>query len=139
MAVIGWMGAGGDDEGVVFQVSRDTVRTLSNWTWSGSARWATHERHDDNALTEFEGVDPDQIAFEVQLTAELGVNPMDELVRIWTYERKGTAVALTIGEHCYGKYRWSVLSHSTSMEVTDVDGNLYSATVKVKLQEYLRD
>jgi hypothetical protein len=134
--MIGWMGA--DDEGVVFQVSRDVVRTLTDWKWSGSARWSTHERHLTHALTEFTGLDPDQMSFKMLLTAELGVNPMDEIVRIWNYERKGTPVALTIGEKCYGKYRWSILSHSTEMEVTDAEGNLYSATVTLKLQEYLR-
>jgi hypothetical protein len=136
MAIVGWMGD--DDDGITFQVSRDMVYTVSDWKWSGSARWGTHERHLTHALTEFTGMDPDQMQFKLQLTAELGVNPMDELVKLWKYEREGIPVAVTIGEHCYGKYRWSILSHSTEMEYTDASGNLYSVTVTVKLQEYLR-
>ena len=46
---------------IVFKVSSDMVRTISNVTWSGSANYATHSRHMTDALTEFTGLDPDEI------------------------------------------------------------------------------
>ena len=61
MAIIGCLGD------VVFTVSRDVVRTLDNMTWGGSARYATHERHLTNALTEYTGLDPDTITFDILL------------------------------------------------------------------------
>ena len=60
---------------IIFQVSEKTVRTLDNMAWSGSARYAVHERHLSNALTEFTGLDPDKITFDITLCSELGVDP----------------------------------------------------------------
>ena len=39
MAIVGCLGD------VIFTVSKDVVRTLDNMVWSGSARYAVHERH----------------------------------------------------------------------------------------------
>jgi hypothetical protein len=130
------IGALGD---IVFQVSRETVETLDGMVWSGSAQWATHNRHGGNALTEFTGLDPDSIKFDVYLSAYLGVSPMEEIGKIWAYERAGEAVPLTIGDHKYGRYRWGIQSHSVSVESTDGSGNLVSATVSLELIEYLKD
>ena len=96
---------------VVFSVSDSVVETITSFTWSGSARYSTHQRHLTHALTEFTGLDPDGITFDIFVSAYLGVDPMTEVVKIWNYERSGTAVPLTIGTHAYGKYRWSIKSH----------------------------
>lgn len=131
MAIIGCLGD------VVFEVSKSTVRTLDHMTWSGSARYATHERHLTHALTEFTGLDPDRITFDVTLSADLGVDPMEEVTKLWGIERSGEAVPLTIGTHGYGKYRWTVLSHEMQMTAFFANGDVHTATVTVSLQEYL--
>lgn len=124
---------------IVFQVSHKTVETLNNFKWSGSARWAIHQRHATHALTEYTGMDPDKITFDIYLSAFLGVSPIDELAKLWKYEREGTPVGLAIGSHGYGKYRWVVQNHSTSAETYDRDGNISSCTVSVELLEYLKN
>lgn len=123
---------------IVFKVSRETVRTLNNMVWSGSARYAVHERHLTHALTEFVGLDPDKITFDITLSAELGTNPMDEIVKIWNIERSGQAVPLIIGTHGYGKCRWNITKHETKMVAHYRNGDIHTATVSVSLQEYLR-
>ena len=75
MAVIGCLGD------VVFQVSSRTKETVDKLEWSGAARYAVHERHGGNALTEFLGVEPDKLSFEILLSYLLGVNVSKELVR----------------------------------------------------------
>ncbi len=137
MGMIGYLGKEPGD-GIQFIVSREIFRTPKNMEWSGSARYATHEMHAAHALTEFTGLDPDNFSFDMLLTAELGVNPMEELVKIWTWERDGEAVGLVIGGHAYGKYRWTIKKHSTKMEHTDVSGNLYAVEVSVDLLAYLK-
>ncbi|WP_298031706.1 phage tail protein [uncultured Dysosmobacter sp.] len=132
MAIIGCLGE------VVFEVSSRTVETIDNVKWGGSARYATHQRHGMNALTEFTGLDPDTMSFEITLSAYLGVDPIAEVVKIWNYERNGIAVPLVIGDKGYGKYRWSVLSHEMTMQTFDIHGNVTSAKVTISLQEYLR-
>lgn len=107
---------------VVFSVSDSVVETITSFTWSGSARYSTHQRHLTHALTEFTGLDPDGITFDIFVSAYLGVDPMTEVVKIWNYERSGTAVPLTIGTHAYGKYRWSIKSHKMKAQTFDKRG-----------------
>ncbi len=131
MAQIGCLGD------IIFSVDSDKVETINNVQWNGSARYSTHQRHLTNALTEFTGIDPDTMSFDMHLSANLGVNVMEELVKIWTYERKGTSLPLAIGEKAYGKYRWTIKNHRIRMQHFDPKGNLLSATVSVNLLEYL--
>ena len=138
MAVIGYLGTGaGDKKGLIFQVSGETVETIKNMTWSGSARYAVHQRHLTHALTEFVGLDPDKITFDITFLAQLGVEPMAEITKLWKYKREGTALQLVLGEHGYGKYRWTVVSIKIKVEYTDANGDIYASTVSVTLQEYL--
>lgn len=131
MAQIGCLGD------IIFTVSSEQVETINSMIWSGSARYGTHKRHVSNALTEFTGLDPDTISFDITLSIYLGVDPMGELVKIWTYERAGTTLPLVIGEKSYGKYRWCIENHKIKMETYDKAGNLTGATVSVNLLEYL--
>ena len=124
---------------IVFSVSDNLVQTLNNAQWSGSARYATHQRHLKDALTEFCGLEPDTFSFDMVLSAFLGVNPQTEINKIWQYERSGEALSLVIGNKAYGKYRWNILSHKTKMQHYDKEGNLLHATVSINLQEYLKN
>lgn len=123
---------------LVFQVSQEVLETIDGLEWSGSARYAVHQRHNQNALTEFTGLDPDKITFSMFLSQALGVDVMAELVKLWNYERKGESVYLVLGEKCYGKCKWNVVSHKIQAKNYDKYGNLESAEVSVELQEYLR-
>ena len=136
MAVIGYLGEAANT-GVIFEVSDETVETVRNMVWSGSARYAVHQRHMNHALTEFTGLDPDKISFDITLAADLGVEPMEELVKLWTFKRQGTALQLLLGEHGYGKYRWNLTSLKTKVEHTDVHGDVFWCTVSVSLLECL--
>lgn len=138
MAVVGLLMAQPNDF-VIFQVSEDVVRTIEKWKWSGKARWATHKRHGMNALTEYVGRDIDEMSFTIKLVEDLGVEPMKELERLWRWERGGVALAMVVGEHHYGRYRWAIVSHSTEIQYTDKEGNIYACEVSLKLQEYLRE
>ena len=122
---------------VIFEVSSKKVETIRNATWSGEARYSTHQRHGTHALTEFTGLEPDEFSFDILLSSYLGVKPMDELVKLWNYERNGTAVPLVIGEKGYGKYRWVIKSHKIKFEQYDKSGNLSQCTVSVSLLEYI--
>lgn len=137
MAVIGYLGKDANS-GIQFVVSREVFRTPKSMKWSGSARYAVHDRHATHALTEFTGLDPDSFSFELLLTKELGVDPLEDIVRLFTYERDAVAVGLVIGGHGYGKYRWTVKKHETKMQYTDAAGELYAVEVSVELLEYLK-
>ncbi|MCI9509547.1 MAG: phage tail protein [Angelakisella sp.] len=132
MAIVGCLGD------VVFAVSDATVRTLDNMSWSGSVRYAAHERHLGDTITEFTGVDPDKITFDITLLADLGVSPMAEADKIGRIMRSGRAVPLTIGTARYGRYRWNITKYMLKSKAFDRSGNLQMAVLSVSLQEYLR-
>lgn len=48
---------------LIFQVSSDTVMTVSNFVESASTRYAIHQRHNNSACLEYTGMDPDQLTF----------------------------------------------------------------------------
>jgi len=122
---------------IIFEVSDEVVKTLNNVKWSGSARYTEHDRHMQNSLTEFTGVDADKISFDIKLSAYLGVNPMNELGRIWTYERSGKVIPFILGDKIYGKYRWTIQKHNSKLSTYAKDGNVTSIEVSVDLLEYV--
>lgn len=136
MAMIGYLGKNADD-GIQFIVSREVFCSPKDMKWGGAARYATHERHATHALTEFTGLDPDKFSFDILLTAELGVDPMEAIVKIWNYERNAEAVGLAIGGKGYGKYRWTIKKHETKIKFMDAAGTMYAAEVSLDLLEYL--
>lgn len=135
MALIGYLGKSAGS-GISFVVSREVFRTPKNLKWSGSARYAAHQRHGTYALTEFTGIDPSRFSFDILLTAEMGVNPSQEVAKIWSYEQTGEALGLVMGGKAYGKYRWCIQSHEVKIEHTDEAGRMYAVEVSVELLEY---
>lgn len=127
---------------ITFQVDDEAIRTLDKFKWSGKAIVGTQQRHNYHALTEYSGMDADNISFNVYLSndllAGLNSNVLNELVKIWDYERKGTTLPLTIGTHAYGKYRWLITEHNFAAEQFDGTGELKAGTVSLSLIEYLR-
>ncbi len=136
MAVIGYLGTSAE-EGIMFETSSEKTETPENVAWSGSSRYAVHQRHNTHALTEFTGLEPDKISFDMTLAADLGADPMEELKKLWKYSRDGTALQLLIGEHAYGKYRWVIKGLKIKAQYFDVHGNQYCTRVSVNLLEYL--
>ena len=122
---------------IPFIINSDKVLTPDNLVWSGSARYAEHQRHNYHALVEFTGLDTDKFTLDIKLASELGIDVMDELVKIWTYERTPKSVILILGDKTYGKYRWVIKSHRIRMRYFDPVGNLTAADVNLNLVEYL--
>ena len=132
MGQIGTLGS------LAFEVSDETVRTLDNLKWSGSAKYATHQRHGQNSLTEFVGIEPDKISFDIILSSSLGVNVITEIENIFKMERERTTLPLVIGSHSYGKYRWVLQNHSVKVQHYDGECNIIYAKITLNLVEYLR-
>lgn len=127
------IGALGD---IVFQVSAETVETINKVVWSGAARYAKQDRHLIDSLTEFTGLEPDSISFEMELSAYLGVDPLSEIIKIWQYERTGKTLVFIIGDKSFGKYRWVIEKHQVKMKNFGKGGKLMAATVSINLLEY---
>ncbi len=132
MAVVGCLGD------IIFTVSDRTVKTISNWKWSGSSRYAAHQRHGIDTLTEYTGTDPDKMTFDIVLMAEFGARPLREIKKLRQYTREGTPQPLTVGGYGYGKYRWNIVSYDVEIRRTTRGGEILEAAVSLTLQEYLK-
>ena len=132
------MGMIGSFGTVTFRVSASIVETVRNMVRSQSAQYAVHQRHGTTALTEFVGVNPETLTFDIDLSVYLGVSPKTEIEKLRGYLQKGIAVPLVLGGQIIGAYRWTVQSIKVTEKSRDRSGELELATVSVSLQEYLK-
>lgn len=122
----------------VFEVSEDVVKTLNKLKWGGSTRYATHQRHGTDAMTEFTGRNADTIQFDMTVSAYLGVNPQAVVAQLFTDMRNGTTLPFVLGNKAYGKYRWVITKLNINAEYFDGDGDMTQAKLTVNLQEYIK-
>jgi len=130
LAVIGTLGD------IVFSVSRNQVNTFDNLKWDSSAKYASHERHLQETLLEFVGTDNDTITFSMYFSVFLGINPMNEIIKLLNAERSGKVMRLVIGQKAYGRNKWVITKTSKDLERFDKKGNLLTAKVSVTLEAY---
>lgn len=124
---------------VVFKVSEDEIKTIRDAQWSGKGGWQQHKRHMKMPLPEFVGPELDSFKFNIRISAYLGVRDViDEIATLLSYEREGKILPLFLGEKIYGRYRWTLNSHTVKMEHTDRAGNLTDADLSITLTEYPR-
>ena len=121
---------------IVFETSSRYILTFNNFAQTVSARYATHERHATTALTEFTGIDPESITFDIMLSAYLGVDPAAQIEVLRGYVRNGTTVPLVLGTTVYGEYRWVVTNYKTDPKYFSQSLGWSSITVSVTLKEY---
>lgn len=124
---------------VIFEVSEEEIKTIRDAQWSGKGGWHQHKRHMKMPLPEFVGPELDTFKFNIRISSFLGTKKViDELATLLGYERNGVVLSLILGEKIYGRYCWTLTSHTIKMEYHDAEGNLISADVSVTLTEYPR-
>ena len=128
MAKIGSLG------NIVFSVSTNQVETFDSLKQSGSAKFASHNRHLKDTLLEFTGNDSDKITFTMALSTFLGVNPKTEISKLTAAQRAGKIMRLVIGRQNYGN--WVINSLSIDYDRIDNKGNVLIANVNVSLTAY---
>lgn len=124
---------------IVFEVSSDKVLTFDNLKRKGSGRWATHDIVGKKPVREFIGQGLESISFTMQLSAFLGVTPLDEINKLRELRDKGTAVELVLDGSSVGDNLWTIEDLSEDWRRVDNNGKLIYADLDVSLQEYPRD
>lgn len=130
MATIGSWG------GIVFSVSRQTVKTFDDLKWDAAAKYSTHDRHLKEPLLEFTGTDVEKMTFSMFFSVFLGVNPISEVAKLLQAMRRGEVHRLVIGPKAYGTNKWVVTKVSTALKRYDSGGNLLVAAVNVTMNSY---
>jgi phage protein U len=124
---------------IVFEVSRDKVRTFDNLTRKGAARWATHDVVGKKPVREFIGQGLESISFTMHLSVSLGVNPLAEINKLRELRDKGTPMELVLNGTSISDNLWVLEDLSEDWRKLDNKGILLFADVDVSLQEYPRD
>lgn len=130
MATIGSWG------GIVFSVSRQSVKTFDGLKWEAAAKYSTHDRHLKEPLLEFTGTDVESMSFSMFFSVFLGVNPISEVAKLLQAMRRGEVHRLVIGPKAYGTNKWVITKVSTALERYDNRGNLLVAAVNVTMNSY---
>lgn len=120
---------------IVFEVSTLRVRTLSNMKRKASARYSTHDIVGDKSVLEYVGQQPDEITFDVQLNAHLGVDVQSEITELLSMVRSGQSEYLILGDHAYGQYKWALEGVSFDHQYADRHGNPALVTATLTLKE----
>lgn len=133
MAMIGSMGD------VAFSVSSRTVRTLDSFQRSGDTGIGTHDIIGQKSETEYTGLPPEKVQFNILLRIDGGVSPAYELKKLRTMRDKGKVFPLIIGGRVIGKNYWIISSISENVPYWTPFGQIDTVSVSVSLQEYQTD
>lgn len=129
----GKIGTFGD---LAFTVSQKTINTFENMSWNKTSNIAVHDRMTRQDLTEFLGMEPDTIEFEITFSVFLGVNPSKSMKVLHEMQEKGTAAVLTLGGKAYGHYKWVIQNNAMVLKRFDNTGKLLEFISKIKIMEY---
>ena len=122
---------------VVFEVSDRVVKTFQKYERGGSARLQTHARQGREALVEYTGADPENVAMTFFLSRRLGVDPQFDMNRVANSCRDGNLLTLMIGTMKIGD-QWLIKNYKFTGERYDGHGDLTDVTVNVQLVGYGR-
>lgn len=132
---MGKIGCLGD---VVFTVSHEQVLTVENMVWKSGVNYQEHDRHLKDPALEYTGMRADEISLDIHLSKHLGVDPLEQIVTLFKYEREGRLLPMVLGQKAYGKYRWVITDTTRKLEQFDGNGDLISADVSIQMKGYTR-
>jgi phage protein U len=122
---------------IIFETSDERILSFSGFTRDAAGRWGSHDLIGIKPKSEFIGPGLDTISFTVSLNGNNGVKPREQMDKWLEYTRKGVAETLVIGGKPLGVDKWAVKSVSEVWNTVFKDGELFSGTIEVSLEEYV--
>lgn len=129
------IGALGD---IIFETSREKIRTFHDMRYQGDVNYAVHTRHGSAGLVEYTGRDPEKMRLEISLSRMIGVDPEKEIEEIVQAMRDKKTLTLVLGGKVRGEYKWVIESYSVEANHFDREGNIIDADISLDLLEYLK-
>lgn len=122
----------------IFQVSSNKIYTFSGLSWSSSLETEAQEKLQSKPSTYIKGENLTNLAFEIQLRAELGVNVRAEIENWEAIKSSAQPSLFILGSKAIGKNKWLLKSVDVSDTDIDSSGRVLKATLKLSLEEYVR-
>lgn len=132
MALLGIFGP------VVFECSRRKVLIYDNVKVQNQSRYATHDVHMQLPILEFTGPGLTEVNFTMNLNKEWNSDPFATVVLLRQFNKSGLIAPLIIGNRplVIGFNLWVLMSVGEEHKWFTRHGELFGASVDVKLQEY---
>lgn len=124
---------------IIFETSDSRILTFSNFKRENSTRSEKHNKIGGKPAKEFIGADLDTISFTINFSASHGTNPRVEMEKWLRMSRDGEAHKLIIGTRRLGLDKWTIESTSQAWNIVFNQGELYSCSVDITLEEYLEE
>lgn len=121
---------------IPFIVSSRFIRTFDDYSRGSSGRWAQHDIIGDKPVLEFIGSDIEKISFSMQLRADQGINPANELEKLRKLRDSGKQFPLVIGGNMVTDNMWVMDSIDESVSFWGKAGSMLGVKVSVTLREY---
>lgn len=121
---------------IPFIVSSRFIRTFDDYSRSSGGRWAQHDIIGDKPVLEFIGPDIEKISFSMQLRADQGINPANELEKLRKLRDSGKQFPLVIGGNMVTDNMWVMDSIDESVSFWGKAGSMLGVKVSVTLREY---
>ncbi len=118
---------------VVFVVSREETRTLSQFYRSRRAEYAEHQILDQKPHLQFTGVGLFRVSFRIKLTAGL-CDPKEEAETLWKMQEAGKAYRLLLGIENMG--RFAIEDMEEARKWVDPLGRPLVSEFSLSLKEY---
>lgn len=120
---------------VVFRISQKRVQTIKSLTWKKQYSYGTHKMYGKKSLLEFTGIEPDDLELEIEISAFLGVRPLEVVNVLAAMADQHQVVPLVLGTDVIGT-KWVITNIEDATDKFYMDGTLVSAKIKVKIKEY---
>lgn len=135
--MIGLIGSKSIDDVIIFEVSEHKIYNFQNFTRATKVRFAKNDVLQKKPVSEYVGSDLDTISLKIELKAELGVNPRDEVDKLIKLQRDGVIVSIILGGKPFGVYRWRISDISSVFERIDNKGNCFAINCDISFEEYV--
>lgn len=123
--------------GIVFEVGGGYALTPNKISRSAKGRWATHETIGRKPTSEYLSPDLQSVSLDITLRADYGVRPRAMLDRLEQIAEQGIVSRLIIGGKPVGRNPYKLTSVSEEWGKIFADGELFSASVSLTLEEYV--
>ncbi|MBR8701166.1 hypothetical protein IX317_002151 [Fusobacterium sp. DD29] len=118
----------------IFACSSFFVRTFNNLTKSSNYRWIEHKVIGEKPKLQFDGVDLENIKFNIILSAAYNLNPALEAHKLKEKAADGEKFKLIIGGEVLGDY--VIASINETHKQFTAFGNVTRVDLSVELKEY---
>lgn len=121
-----------------FEVTQNRIYTFENIQYGSTLSTQKQDSSGKKPSTYNKGPGLNTLSISIKLDVSLGVNPRKEIEEWEAIKDAGIAYPFLLGGRPLGKNKWLLVSVQAIMLVIDNSGNVLSAELELKFDEYLR-